>query len=198
MKIYEGVSAKVRMIEQKKGIVYIDTYSPVYKISKWLYILAFAFSFVINSIYILGATWENLPYITPLICTAALIGGVVCLIKKWHIPSVILTLPSAVLLIFFFPHGLTYSAVLNPKYYWAHLAPMLLLIITVLICFTVDLIATLKFKKTYNRVVENLYKEYQIGVDEEVPEDKWAQFLENYDPYEYKSQFKTKKEKNVE
>lgn len=103
MKIYKGIADKVRLIERKNGIVYMDTDSAVYKVFKWIYILAFAFSLVINSIYILGAVWENLPFITPLVCTVGLILGLVFLIFKKHIISAILTLPSAIMLMLFSP-----------------------------------------------------------------------------------------------
>ena len=195
MKMYDGIVSKVRLIERKNGIVYMDTDSVTYKIFKWIYILVFAFSLVINSIYILGAVWENLPFFTPLVCTVGLILGLVFLAFKKHIASVILTLPSAIMLMLFFPHGLTYSNILNPKYYWAHLVPMIILCLSVLICGFIAVRANLKFKKTYEKVVNNLYNEYKIdlGGGEDIPEDKWEEFLENYDPYNYTAQFKSKK-----
>ena len=82
MKKYNGIVSKVRLIERKNGIVYTDTDSVIYKVFKWVYILVFAFSLVINSIYILGAIWENLPFITPLVCTVGLILGLVFLAFK--------------------------------------------------------------------------------------------------------------------
>ena len=195
MKMYNGIVSKVRLIERKNGIVYTDTDSVIYKVFKWVYILVFAFSLVINSIYILGAIWENLPFITPLVCTVGLILGLVFLALKKHIISVILTLPSAIMLMLFFPHGLTYSNVLNPKYYWAHLVPLIILCLSVLICGFIAVRANLKFKKTYEKVVNNLYNEYKLdlGGGEDIPEDKWEEVLENYDPYNYTAQFKSKK-----
>ena len=89
MKMYKGIADKVRLVERKNGIVYMDTDSVTYKVFKWIYILAFAFSLVINSIYILGATWENLPFVTPLICTIGLIAGLVFLCLKKHITTVL-------------------------------------------------------------------------------------------------------------
>ena len=200
MKMYDGVIAKVRKIEQKNGIVYMDTDSVLYKLLKWLYVLAFAFSLVINSIYILGAYWREDTYITPLICTVSLILGLICLLKKWHIPAVVFTLPPAVIICLYFPHLLVYSNILNPKYYWAHLAPMIVLGVTVLGTAIIDTIAKLKFKKTYMRVINNLYSEYKVDLSqgEDVPEDKWEEFLESYDPYNYNTQIKKKKEADIE
>lgn len=198
MKMYKGIADKVRLVERKNGIVYMDTDSVTYKVFKWIYILAFAFSLVINSIYILGATWENLPFVTPLICTIGLIAGLVFLCLKKHIISAILTLPSAVMIMLFFPHSLTYSNILNPKYYWAHLVPMIVLCLSILICGFIAVRANCKFKKTYEKVVDNLYNNYKIDLigGEDIPEDKWEEFLENYDPYNYTAQFKSKKDKN--
>ena len=74
---------------------------------------------------------------------------------------------------------------------------MLILCLSVLVCGFIALRANFKFKKTYEKVVNNLYNDYKIdlGSGEDIPEDKWEEFLENYDPYNYTAQFKTKKEK---
>ena len=48
MKMYKGIADKVRLVERKNGIVYMDTDSVTYKVFKWIYILAFAFSLVIH------------------------------------------------------------------------------------------------------------------------------------------------------
>ena len=51
--------------------------------------------------------------------------------------------------------------------------------------------AKVKLKKMYNKVAENIYNTYKINVAEgqAVEEEKWEEFLENFNPNEYNSQF---------
>ena len=101
MKMYKSVLDRVRILEQKNGIVYANTNSGIYKILKVLFILDFIYAMGIKSMYFLGIALDTTPrvyeYITPAICTGILVLGFVLILFKQHIIGFLMTLISAII-----------------------------------------------------------------------------------------------------
>lgn len=196
MKMYDSVLQRVRILEEKNGIKYATTDGKLYKGLKIVLIVLFAYAMLMKSFYFLGAIITSqleLPLITPAVCTALVIAGFILVLLKQHIIGTAVTTASSAVLIFTFGRMLidSYTEKLIPKFYWAHLIPLLALVI-LSVCMTVIAVrARLKLKHMYNRVVENIYNAYKINIadGEAVEEEKWEEFLEKFDPTNYNSQF---------
>lgn len=211
MKMYNGVLEKVRLIEQKGGITYAKEDGRLYKTLRVLFIISFIYGMAINLLYILGMLLQygdklaeyTLYLITPAACSVLLIVGLVFFIKKFHITASCLTVAPAAVLIFFFKNLLVdeFSVnSVNPKFYWRHLAPMLIIIITVIWASAIAVRAKIKTRQQYDRVCANLYDIYKVNFadGDEINEEQWEEFLSTYDPHNYKPQFLKKEEKREE
>ncbi len=205
MEMYSGVLERVRRIEQKNNIVYAKEDGKLYKTIKVLFILAFAYGIGVNLLYLLGMLLQYSGklaeyakyFITPAVCTALITAGFVFFLKKFHFTSCCLTVVPATILIFFFKPLLEDELTLNsvqPKYYWRHLAPMLLIIILIIWGSVIAIRAKKKTRDQYNRVCTNLYNLYKINVTDggDLTEEQWDEFLRSYDPHNYKPQFLNK------
>ena len=196
MKMYDSVLQRVKILEEKNGIRYTTTDSKLYNGLKIALIILFSFAALIKSFYFLGALVASqlqLPLITPAVCTALLVLGFVLLLFKQHIIGTVLITVSSAMLIFTFAGMLVdeYTEKLVAKFYWAHLIPLLALVVLA-VCMTIIAVsAKVKLKRMYNRVVENIYNAYKINIanGETIEEDKWEEFLEKFDPTNYTSQF---------
>ena len=194
--MYDSVLQRVKMIEEKNGIRYTTTDSKIYHVLKIVLSILFVYAMLIKSCYFLGAVIANqlkLQIITPAVCTALLIAGFILVLFKQHIIGSALTTVSSTVLIFTFGRMLidSYTQKLLPKFYWAHLIPLLLLVILSLWMTVIAVRAKIKLKRMYNRVAENIYNEYKINIagGEAIDEGKWEEFLENFDPTNYNSHF---------
>ena len=213
MKYYEGITKKIELLEQKNAIFYAKPGGKLYNWFKFIYIAIFIYGNFNTLAYVLGVSityrehlgdflWDIL---TPAICTVLMLAGLVCILKKWHIAGASLTVPSAVVLVFFFKYRLADELTIDsvfPKYYWRHLVPMLVIILCVLWLTGIAVRAHLKFRSQYIRVTENLYNLYKRDVTDgkEISEEEWEEFLEKYNPFIYTPQFigNMKKEENSE
>ncbi len=196
MKMYDSVLQRVRMLEEKNGIKYATTEGKLYKGLKIVFIILFSYAMLIKSFYLLGAVIASqlkLQVITPAVGTALIIAGFVLVLLKQHIIGTAITTASSAVLIFTFGGMLvdSYTEKLVLKFYWAHLIPLLLLVIFSVWMTVIAVRARLKLKHMYNRVAENIYNAYKINVadGEAVDEEKWEEFLEKFDPTNYNSQF---------
>lgn len=196
MKMYDSVLQRVRMLEEKNGIKYATTDGKLYKGVKIVFIILFSYAMMMKSFYLLGAVIASqlkLPLITPVVGTTLIIAGFVLVILKQHIIGTAITTASSAVLIFTFGGMLvdSYTEKLVLKFYWAHLIPLLLLVIFSVWLTVIAVRARLKLKHMYNRVVENIYNAYKINIadGEAVEEEKWEEFLEKFDPTNYNSQF---------
>lgn len=211
MKYYEGVAQRVRKLEEKNGIIYAKPDGSLYNTLKWIYILVFIYGNFNTLAYLLGMTIIHsnnlnefsLEISTAAICLVLMIIGLVLILKKVHIIGTALNVLPAVVLIFFFKYGLTESdGVVYLKYYWRHLAPMVIIALMTIWLAIIAIRANLKFKKGYIKVTENLYNLYKVNVStgEELEEEQWTEFLQKYDPFNYKPEFVAveKKEENSE
>ena len=203
MKMYDSVLQRVRMLEEKNGIKYATTDGKLYKGVKIAFIILFAYAMLIKSFYFLGSVIANhleLNIVTPAVCTALLVAGFVLVILKQHIIGTAITTASSAILIFTFSGMLvdSYTDRLIPKFYWAHLIPLLAIVILSVWMTVIAVRAKVKLKNMYNRVVENIYNAYKINIadGEAVEEEKWEEFLEKFDPTNYNSQFVSNEEES--
>ncbi len=212
MKMYESVLERVRILEEKNDIVYADTSSGVYKFLKFLFIVDFIYAMVIKSMYFLGIALDTTPrvyeYVTPAICTGILfVGCVLILLKRQTIAYILniigflMTTVSAIILMFEFNNQLQNATevMVNHKFTWAHLLPLSLLIVFSLPMVVIAVRAEYKTRKMYNKVINDIYSKYSIEVakGEDIDEEQWEEFLKEFNPYDYSSQF-TKKDKKSE
>ncbi len=213
MKMYKSVLERVRILEQKNGIVYANTNSGVYKILKVLFILDFIYAMGIKSMYFLGVALDTTSrvyeYTTPAICTGVLVLGCVLILFKRqtiaHILNIIgflMTLISAIILMFEFNNQLQNATevMVNHKFAWAHLIPLSLLVVFSLPMVIIAVRAQVKTRKMYNKVINDIYSKYSIEIakGEDIDEEKWEEFLNEFDPYNYGDQFVKKVEKSEE
>ena len=206
MKMYKSVLERVRILEQKNGIVYANTNSGAYKILKVLFILDFIYAMGIKSMYFLGIALDTTPrvyeYITPAICTGILVLGFVLILFKQHIIGFLMALISAIILMFEFNNQLQNATevLVNHKFAWAHLVPLSLLIVFSLPMVIIAVRAQHKTRKMYNKVINDIYSKYSIEIakGEDIDEEKWEEFLNEFDPYNYGDQFVKKVEKSEE
>ena len=206
MKMYKSVLERVRILEQKNGIVYANTNSGAYKILKVLFILDFIYAMGIKSMYFLGIALDTTPrvyeYITPAFFTGILVIGFVLILFKQHIIGFLMTLISAIILMFEFNNQLQNATevLVNHKFAWAHLVPLSLLIVFSLPMVIIAVRAQHKTRKMYNKVINDIYSKYSIEIakGEDIDEEKWEEFLNEFDPYNYGDQFVKKVEKSEE
>ncbi len=99
MKMYEGVLARVREVEKKRGIKYATTDGGLYKTLKFFYTVAGIWMFLMNLFFILGfivmySGTENMSealnsIITVSVCTLCIVAGYVLNCLKLYILSLV-------------------------------------------------------------------------------------------------------------
>ena len=129
------------------------------------------------------------------ICSILLILGFVLNRIRLYISGSVLTVASTIYSAFYFMHNLTDSGGvvgLSPKFYWRHLIPLAIIVITAVWLTVIAVRAKIKLQKQYKRVSENLFNMYNIelGKNEFLTDDQWDEFLKSYNPKtDYRKQF---------
>lgn len=201
MKMQESILRRVRMIEEKNGIKYAKTDGRLYKTLRVLYIIVFAYTMVINLLYIAGMAFvyggtdgfKDIAnsFISVCICTGLMIAGFVLSFFRFKLAAGIISIVPEIFLIPVFGVELRDSfgfMGFKTSFYWRHLAPLAILIILMTATTIIALRAKLKTEKQYKKVTDNLYKLYkESGAD--LTDEQWEEFLANYDPADYKKLF---------
>ena len=194
MAFNENILKRAQEREQKMGIYYNKKGGMLYNVCKWLYVLAFVFTMVINALYIIGillikselpsnSTMNMNGFITVCILTAVMI--LMLILSKFNanhiiagvfgggnaITSVCLTIVFGQML------GNTYVN-LPAKFYLVHLLPLSIILLCSLAMALIVINSYLKTKKSYNLVLEVLFHEYNALPDENKPE--WEDFINSY------------------
>ena len=197
MKKYDGVLKRVRMLEEKKGIKYATTDSGIYKILKWLCILSAAWGLATNLLFILGnlLMYSGSDYmknitgqiITVSVCSVSIIQSLILNKFKIHIIGLIINILSSVFLSLQFANLLLDDfgfLGLKTSFYVRHFIPLALMSLLFICMAIIAVRARIKTNRMYKKVTENLYEMYRLsGADiEELSDDKWDEFLKNYDP----------------
>lgn len=213
MKINEGILKRVRVLEEKRGISYVKTGGKLYTALSVFYVLAAIFGLVMNVFYILGMLLINLgtenmknvlaPVITVSVCSAALIAGLILKKYKKHLISFILNAISSVFLLVLFAalmEDINGFLQLKTAYYWRHLAPLVIVVITSLWVMLIAIIERKNVTSLYKKVEENLYNLYHTSAND-VTEEQWEEFLNEYNgesPVELVNAFEDEKEETEE
>ena len=202
MKMQESILRRVRMIEEKNGIKYAKTDGRLYKTLRVFYIIVFAYTMVINLLYIAGMAFVHggtdafkdiaNSFISVCICTGLMIAGFVLSFFRFKLAAGIISVVSEIFLIPVFGAELSDSLGFmgfKISFYWRHLAPLAILIILMTATTVIAVRAKVKTEKQYKKVTDNLYKLYkESGAD--LSDEQWEEFLANYDPTDYKKLFK--------
>ncbi len=216
MKMHKGVLKKVKAVQEKRGIAYTDTESVAYKWVKIIYILSFSYATFTNVSVIIGAlmkaaafeegfgafiSQKSVEYATVISGALLIIAGFIALLKKLHEIALPLNLVPCVWLIFYYKSTLADELTLDrvyTKYYWRHLAPLALTALLALwLCF-IGIRENLRLKRDYTKITEQIYTACKKNLKtDQITEAEWADFLENYDPENYKG-MQIVKEESVE
>lgn len=190
MKMYDNILQKVRLYEEKRGIVYAKTDGKLYKGLKVFYILLFVYTMAMNSIFLLGAVLsetifnalKNSVYTVFGLSIMLVVSLVVMRFKNtvWaNILWAVLNVLSCVGLGFTF--GVLLQDVIGFKasFYWRHLVPLCLMVIVTLALSFVALRAVFRTRKTYKKIIENLYTSYKASEDTVLSDEQWEEVLKN-------------------
>ena len=202
MKMQESILRRVRAVEEKNGIKYAKTDGRLYKTLRVFYIILFAYTTAVNLLYIAGMTYVYLgtdnfknvvnSIVTVSICTALIAVGFVLSFFRFKLAAGIISIVPEIFLIPVFGIALSDSLGFlgfKASFYWRHFAPLALLVILMIFTTVVAVRARIKTEKQYKKVTDNLYKLYrQNGND--ISDEQWEQFLNNYDPTDYKKLLK--------
>ncbi len=198
MKFQDNVLKRVRQIEEKKGIRYAKTDGVLYKTLKVLYTLMFAYTLVMNLLFVLSNfivyygnenfASAKVPLVTVATATVLLIAAFVIMRFKnrlWaNYASGITSILTAVVLVLTFANlmedglglfGYAFS------FYWRHSIPLVLIMLLAVWLTVIAVRANIKTDKQYKKVVENIYAQYNLLAEsEQVSEEQWEEFLQNY------------------
>lgn len=202
MKMQESILRRVRAVEEKNGIKYAKTDGRLYKTLRVFYIILFAYTTAVNLLYIAGMTYVYLgtdnfknvvnSIVTVSICTALIAVGFVLSFFRFKLAAGLISIVPEIFLIPVFGIALSDSLGFlgfKASFYWRHFAPLALLVILMIFTTVIAVRARIKTEKQYKKVTDNLYKLYrQNGND--ISDEQWEQFLNNYDPTDYKKLFK--------
>ena len=206
MKMQESVLRRVRMVEEKHGITYAKTDGRLYKALRVSYTLLFIYNMGINLLFICGMLITRLgtdnfkgilnSLITVIVCTVLIIAGYVLSFTRFKLVSGILSvLPEIMLVVVFGAIMKDSLGVMGFKvsYFWRHFAPLLILVILMAVTTVIAVRARFKTEKQYKKVLDNLYALYSLNSDD-ISDEQWEAFLEEYDPTDYKKIYKESKQ----
>lgn len=186
MKYKEFVNPIVDEFEYKKGISYVKTDSRVYISTRVVYILSFVYKIFCSLILIAGMSFVKEPLEKSMrvnvISSAVLymLAFVVMLFKVdfvsaiFNILAVILEMTVAI------PGLVIYADAVSiqPSFYWKHLIPMLLVLITCGIMAYISVSAYFKRRRSRKTVLDKLYNENSEAL-KEGGESAWEELLKS-------------------
>lgn len=206
MKMQESVLRRVRMVEEKHGITYAKTDGRLYKALRVSYTLLFIYTMGINLLFICGMLVTKLgtdnfkgilnSLITVIVCTVLIIAGFCLSFTRFKLVAGLLSaLPEIMLIVVFGALMKDSLGVMGFKvsYFWRHFAPLLILVILMAVTTVIAVRARIKTEKQYKKVLDNLYALYSLNSDD-ISDEQWEAFLEEYDPTDYKKIYKESKQ----
>lgn len=208
MKTNPNILLRLHQKEAKAGIVRTDVTHIGGKTLKVFYIIALAYTVVINFIYILSMNMSvnrtlNALNGTPLTAvqetelsqirnsivlvgaiTVLLIAGLIFLLKRFFVPALIINCGSAAFLCLHFAERMSETLEQNgllSSYSYNHLLPLSILFLTTLVYCIIGIKFVVGERKAYNAFCDALYKNYSDKF-ENLTDGDWQEFLENYEP----------------
>lgn len=203
MKYIENIACLVRNAEKRAAINYAKTDGLLYKSIKILYIISAVISFIMSAFFVIGRMIKiseikelavetaNNSDITAAknsalsvgILSILFIASIVILKFKAEIISAALTLISGTASIFILmnvsKNTLEYNSGINASFWFRHFIPIVLSVIFICWLTAIKIRANIKFNTAYTNMVNRIYKDYN---KDNLTEEEWAEFLENYDP----------------
>ena len=190
MKMYEGVLAKTRDWEYKRGIKYLDSESKTYKALSVFYVIFTVYAMLMNLLVILGFALTGRDtdiIITVGVCSLVIIAGFVLNRFKLFITGAVVSIAPMVLLNVVFARLMeadfgTGFLGLKWSFYIRHLAPMAIMTLLLVAMTVIAVGARVKLQKHYKGVVENLFNTFKAENPEKsnVSEEEWEKYLESY------------------
>lgn len=190
MKMYEGVLAKTRDWEYKRGIKYLDSESKTYKALRVFYVIFTVYAMLMNLLVILGFALTGRDtdiIITVGVCSLIIIAGFVLNRFKLFITGAVVSIAPMVLLNVVFARLMeadfgTGFLGLKWSFYIRHLAPMAIMTLLLVAMTVIAVGARVKLQKHYKGVVENLFNTFKAENPEKsnVSEEEWEKYLESY------------------
>lgn len=203
MKYIENIAYLVRNAEKRAAINYAKPDGLLYKSIKILYIISAVISFIMSAFFVIGRMIKiseikelavetaNNSDITAAknsalsvgILSVLFIAAIVILKFKAEIISAALTLISGTASIFILmnvsKNTLEYNSGINASFWFRHFIPIVLSVIFICWLTAIKIRSNIKFNTAYTNMVNRIYKDYN---KDNLTEEEWAEFLENYDP----------------
>ncbi len=191
MKMYENILKKVEIYEEKRGISYTKPGGKLYKYVNVIYWLAFIYTMAMNVLFSLGIAisdtqfhyLKNSLYTVLGLCVGLILARVLTLFKKSivsAVSSVINALSCAGLVLAFAPLMENVAGGYKGAFYWRHFAPLCIVLLVNLGLNIIVIRANVKTRKTYKKIVDNIYSTYHTNIaDGELDEKEWDEVLKN-------------------
>lgn len=205
MRYNENVLKRVRRLEEKNGVTYAKEDGRLYKTLRVCYGIVLLYAVGIQLLYLIGMLMMHFgtdrfpgiiePIVTVAVCTVLILAGFILLFFRWKTAAGVLSVLPEGILIYVFGSILRDETGLGlwgfrVVYFWRHLIPLVLLMLFMTAMTVISVRARRKTEKQYRKVLENLYALYHVGEADELSEEQWEEFLEAYDPNDYKKLYK--------
>ena len=214
MKKLDGILKRVEILEYKKGINYAKTDGRLFKTLKTIYNILYIYTFVMN-LFFVGSLFLKIEsgeeilsqvsnqLITVCVCTVAILASIVLSRFKLHLTAGITSILSLSFLLPVFSNLLDES--INGlfgfkwSFYWRHFIPIAIMAFLTVWMTVIAIRARIKTDRMYKRVVENLFNNYKLNQADadNISEEKWNEFLNNYNPYDYTLKKKSDPKRNI-
>ncbi len=194
MKYYENIMKKVPEYEYKRGIQYTKPDDTFFKRFRIFYAIVLIFCLGINTMVISGIymyKWDyaygKSVFYSVLACSIMLIAAFVLTFFKNKVyisvlSSVINILSAVGLIITLLKPLADEVGGYQSSFYWLHLIPLCILVLCGIVLTAITIRADIKKKKTYKKIVENLYNQHRKSIQDGVMVDSdWEEFLKNYE-----------------
>lgn len=203
MKYVENIAERVRYAEKRAAVIYAKPGGKLYEWVNLLYYIFMCLSVLMSVFYVAGRllrieelkrlatdTINNADLVKAKnsaiyvgICAVLWIAAMIILKFKAEIVSAVLTvipgIISLVILIGSSQNTPEFNSGINVSFWFRHFIPILLSASLVCWLTVIRIRADVKFKTAYTNMVNHIYQQYNC---DDLSEEGWQEFLENYDP----------------
>lgn len=202
MKYLENIAEMTRNAERRAAVIYAKTDGKLYKWLRILYILSLCVTSLMGFFYCLGRHFtiseqqkfglvddftviNKVKTSITVVLICSVIWLVCAIILKWkqEILSFILLVLSGAASIFPLiassKNTQEFNSGINSVFWWRHFVPLCISLLFIVWMLYIKLRQAHRFNIAYTNMVNRIYKEFN---KEDLTEDEWEKFLENYDP----------------
>ena len=208
MKKNANILLRMHQKEARADITRVGVDGALDKLCKIFYIIAFAYTMGINLIYTLSI-WMNSNHVIEsigkgnltvlqedqlagvknsiiLVClmSALLIAGLVLLLRRVFIPSLVINAAAPIILLIHFAQRMSETLAANGllcSYTYNHLIPLCLLFITGVVFSIAGIRFNVSENRAYTDFVDKLYERNSADFDK-MTDEEWEAFLSSYEP----------------